>query len=366
MRILMVDRAGAQSIWSLLDAIAAGAMAAGHEVHSCRWDDGRAPNEMPGLAGVQDHPIRVPRAHWPGQVLHQHARFAPAFARLLDRLRPDLVHTNFIVPGGIARWQARRAGARVISTCHEVRGGMSPHLRALGRLTQGAADHIVHVSHHVAASYGAAEAPLWPGTGVPARHLVIRNGLDLAALGQVRPWPRPGARRVLVVAGRMVAAKGQRIALEGFARAAPRLPDLDLELIGDGPDHAALAARAAALGLADRVVFAGWRPRSEVLARMASAAAVLVPSLHEGFGLALAEAMALGRPAIAADIPALRETAGLGQGVRLVPPGRPDALAEALAAPFGLTGLHAGACDISAMVARYLALYAACGARIDR
>ena len=357
MRILMVDRAGAQSIWSLLDAIRAEAEAAGHEVHTCRWDDGRSGREDRPIAGPHDPRIAVPPASWPGQVVLQHARFAPAFARLLRLLAPDVVHTNFIVPGGLARWQAARAGAQVISTCHEVFDGLSPHLRLLARATEGGVDHLVHVSRHVATSYGAADAPIWTGNATPPRDLVIRNGLDLAGLRNLRPWPRAADQRVLVVAGRMVPAKGQMTALDAFAAVAADWPDLQLDLIGDGPDRAALEARAAALGLSGRVDFPGWCSRDETMARIAGADALLVPSLHEGFGLALAEAMALGVPAIASDIPALRETAGLGQGVRLVPAADPDALAKAIAAPARPTRLAAGAGDIATMARRYLTLY---------
>lgn len=357
MRILMVDRAGAQSIWSLLSAIRTTAETAGHEVHTCRWDDGRGGREDQLVAGPHDNRIVVPPARWPGQVLAQHARFAPAFARLLRDLRPDVVHTNFIVPGGLARWQASRSGARVISTCHEVYDGLSPHLRLTSRITGKTADHIVHVSRHVAASYGAPDASVWRGDSEPPRHLVIRNGLDLTGLRNLHPWPRPAGRRVLVVAGRIVPAKGQITALTAFASLASRLPDLHLELIGDGPDRSALVARAASLGIAPRVSFLGWRPRQETLARIAGAAMLLVPSQHEGFGLTLAEAMALGVPAIASDIPALRETAGLGQGVQLVRAGDPAALAAAISAHPPATRLNPDAGDIATMAQSYLSLY---------
>ena len=72
----------------------------------------------------------------------------------------------------------------------------------------------------------------------------------------------------------------------------------------------------------------GRVPDSELRALYASATVFAFPSLHEGFGLPVLEAMVAGVPVVASDIPAIREVAG--DAAVLVPPGDADAWAEAL------------------------------------
>jgi glycosyltransferase involved in cell wall biosynthesis len=73
----------------------------------------------------------------------------------------------------------------------------------------------------------------------------------------------------------------------------------------------------------------GYLPEPDLARVVAGAAAVVVPSWYEGFGLPALEALACGTPVVAADLPALREV--LGDQAELAPPGDPAALAAALA-----------------------------------
>ena len=360
MRILMLDRAGAQSIWSVMSAIADLAEAEGHEVHRCRWDEGGVlEDRLP--PGPRDHVISVPHRRRPLDVIGQHRAFCAPFTALLDAVRPDVLQANFIVPGGFAMylariWRRRRGiSCRIVLTRHELYGSMSPHLRLWAQLSAGCADHLIHVSDQVAQSYGLKTSSRWLGQGEPPRALVIHNGLDRAWIDAITPYPRPDSARVFVLAGRLVPVKGQRLALRALAAS----PDIAvrLEIIGDGPERPALMAMAKDLGLERRVDFIGWRPRIETLARMRSARAVLVPSTQEGFGLSLAEAMALGSPVLASDIAVFREVAAEGRGVRLLPPCDVALWAQAMAEVQGRAVLPAGALDQNVMAQRYLALY---------
>jgi glycosyltransferase involved in cell wall biosynthesis len=72
----------------------------------------------------------------------------------------------------------------------------------------------------------------------------------------------------------------------------------------------------------------GYLPQPDLARVVAGAAAVVVPSWYEGFGLPALEALACGTPVVASDLPALREV--LGDEAELVPPGDPAALAGAL------------------------------------
>jgi glycosyltransferase involved in cell wall biosynthesis len=80
--------------------------------------------------------------------------------------------------------------------------------------------------------------------------------------------------------------------------------------------------------LAPHVRLAGLVPDGELATLYAGAACFVLPSLHEGFGLTLAEAMAAGTPAVASDIPALREVGG--EAVRYADPHDPASFAAAI------------------------------------
>jgi glycosyltransferase involved in cell wall biosynthesis len=123
--------------------------------------------------------------------------------------------------------------------------------------------------------------------------------------------------------------KGLDVAIAALAE--PAAPQLPLAVVGPaGWGRDAPAALAAGHRLpADRVRLLGRLADPDLAAVLAGAAAVLVPSRAEGFGLPALEAMALGAPVVASDVPALAEVTG-GAAV-LVPPGDPAALAAAAA-----------------------------------
>ncbi|MBI1962447.1 MAG: glycosyltransferase, partial [Candidatus Rokubacteria bacterium] len=101
-----------------------------------------------------------------------------------------------------------------------------------------------------------------------------------------------------------------------------------LLLIGDGPERAALEARAAALGVAGRLHVTG--ATTDVTGCLAAADVVAAPSRTEGMGRALVEAMALGLPVVGAAVGGIPAVIVDGECGRLVPPEDPAALARAL------------------------------------
>ena len=132
----------------------------------------------------------------------------------------------------------------------------------------------------------------FPVTGVSERDVAPAEAL-------VR---RSDIFRVLT-SGRLVRYKRFDFALIAFARFLNRRPfrRAVFEIIGDGPEGPALKALVGKLGIQDNVVFTSWLPRQEVLARMAGCDVFLFPSLREGGGIVVIEAMACGKPVIALD-----------------------------------------------------------------
>jgi glycosyltransferase involved in cell wall biosynthesis/thiamine kinase-like enzyme len=107
-----------------------------------------------------------------------------------------------------------------------------------------------------------------------------------------------GATRTadVLFVGRLVAWKGPMLALRAFRYVQNR--EARLVFCGEGYERARMERAAHRWGIADRVTFAGFLPRDVLLSRLATAGALLHPALHEEAGLCVAEALALGTPAV--------------------------------------------------------------------
>jgi glycosyltransferase involved in cell wall biosynthesis len=108
---------------------------------------------------------------------------------------------------------------------------------------------------------------------------------------------------------------------------------VEVELVGDGPQRAALSALAARLGIADRVEARGWLPFDQVQAAMARAAMLVHPSIGLGDAVptVIKEALALGTPVVASKVAGIPELLDGGACGVLVPPRDAERLADAMA-----------------------------------
>ena len=103
-----------------------------------------------------------------------------------------------------------------------------------------------------------------------------------------------------------------------------------LAIVGQGPLEAGLRSLASELGIADRVVWAGFRTDIPVVMRALDV--FTLSSIYEGFGLVLLEAMEASRPIVASDVSAIPEIVVDGETGRLVPPREPQPLAQGMSA----------------------------------
>ena len=129
--------------------------------------------------------------------------------------------------------------------------------------------------------------------------------------------------------GRLVAQKGCDLLIAAYARLAAGGLPARLTIVGDGPDRSELERRVEDMRLGGSVEFLGFQPDGAAL--MAEMDIVAVPSRFEPFGIVAVEAMAQGRPVVAAAVGGLTETVVDGTTGRLVPAGDPARLADALA-----------------------------------
>jgi glycosyltransferase involved in cell wall biosynthesis len=147
----------------------------------------------------------------------------------------------------------------------------------------------------------------------------FRPGLDA---GSLRGDLRLEGKRILTFTGRLVPHKGVDVILQALAR----LPDdVVLVVVGAGPVLHSLVGLARRLGVGDRVRFCARVSDDDLPRYLALGDVFVFPSQSrlEGFGLAVAEAMAVGLPVVIADMPGVRE---------VIEPGREGLLAEPLLA----------------------------------
>jgi glycosyltransferase involved in cell wall biosynthesis len=195
------------------------------------------------------------------------------------------------------------------------------------------------------------------------RVVVIRPGVDAARFtGELAPERRAALRRELQLEGRgplllMVArlapGKGHEHLPAVLGRVRQRWPEAVALLAGDGPLRAAIERRCTEAGLAAHCRFLGTR--SDVPDLLALADVALAPSVGEGFGLGVLEAMAAATPVAAFELEVLREFFTPGEHGALVPQGDAEAFAAAVASLLADPARRAamGAAARAAVLARH-------------
>jgi glycosyltransferase involved in cell wall biosynthesis len=255
--------------------------------------------------------------------------------RFLNREKIAILHCHLFAASLLGAGVGRMAGVgAVLETCHgpevwRMRNAMRTRFwvdRQIGRLV----DKYIAVSH-------AAARHLIGNKSVPKSKItVIHNGRDLDRFAPTDMHRRTATRAALrlgdvpaiLAVARLDEQKGHRYLLDALATLAPRRPKLVTLLAGEGPLEHSLRAQCAALGLADRVRFLGYR--RDVPELLEAADLVLLPSLYEGLPLVAIEALAAGRPMVATEVDGTPEVVIHERTGLLVPPANPVALAAAI------------------------------------
>jgi glycosyltransferase involved in cell wall biosynthesis len=257
------------------------------------------------------------------------ARF---LAELVRRHRPDCLIASFgavnvtTLIGLLYRVPERVAWYRTswLAIQHDspVPPGRRRMQRARKRLVYRAATHVVANSY-------ASRDDLMRVFRVPAEKIRVLHNVAPDPLPGLGAIPPRHERRVVCV-GRMDPSKGHDVLLRAVAVASREIPDLELELVGDGPWRARYERAAAELGIAGRARFAGGVAYPEVPGRLAVAAVSVVPSRAEAFGNVNVETMGVATPLVASNVGGIAEIVTDGVDGFLVPPGDHGALAGRL------------------------------------
>jgi len=169
------------------------------------------------------------------------------------------------------------------------------------------------------------------------RFCVIHSGIDFSPFAGVTRGDRLAVRHslgidpdgvVIGTVGRLTAIKGQGDLLTGFAAVRTRVANAWLLLVGDGEERGALESQARGLGVAEYVAFAGWR--EDIPSLLGAMDVFAFPSMNEGMGKALVEAMYVGLPCVATDVGGIPELIRHEQEGLLVAPAAPHDLTEGM------------------------------------
>lgn len=331
-------------------------LAARHDVHLVGWQwwDGPATIER---AGMHLHGLGpAPQLYGADgkRTVREAVQFSARLLPFLLRHRFDVVDCSAtpyvpLYPAAAAR---RLRGGRLVVTWHEFWGShwaaYLPHRRWVARMARAleshgrrAGDRVVAVSDFTSRAMGIVGDP---------RSTVIPNGVGVESLASAVPMP-DGADVVSV--GRLIDEKRVEVLLEAIAVLRARGAAPRTAVIGDGPERPALEARARDLELADIVRFHGRVSEADVARHLRAARILALPSIREGYGMAVAEAQAAGAVPIVARGPFSAAPDLVRDGVDgLVVEPTAAAFADAIDGLLGnagrLAGMAAAARDIGA------------------
>jgi len=262
-------------------------------------------------------------------------------SRIVDRLRPRVVHTHMAKAGALGRLAAHRA--RVPAVVHTFHGHVleSYFSRPMNAVLVRAERHLAdRTDALIGVSIAVRDDLLRLGIGEEKQWRVIDYGLDLEPLlaGDVEPADARESLGLLAgvpivgIVGRLVPIKNHRLFFEAARAVLEEHPDTMFVVAGDGELRATLEADAGRT-LGDRVRFTGWVRSLPKL--YAALDLVVLTSLNEGTPFSLIEAAAAGRPVVATDVGGVADAVADGETGFLVPSGDPRALAAAISRLLG-------------------------------
>lgn len=300
----------------------------GVRVHRFRY----APARWEDLTHDETAPDRIRHRPWYLTLVPGYTLAGAAAARRLVRSGGfDVVHVHWPIPHAVLGLAAKRAvGIPLISTFHGVE--LTWTARQMPFLTPFLR-HVIRVSDAVTANSTYTAGMI---RRVHDREVVrIPFGATVAGPRGPIAAKTADAPFELLFAGRLVERKGVHYLLDALARIDAARPVM-LRIVGDGPMRQELEARAARLGLGERVRFDGFIPRAELERRFAECDAFVLPAVidskgdTEGLGVVLVEALSHGKPAIASAAGGIVDLVRHGETGLLVPPADAGALATAI------------------------------------
>jgi len=257
--------------------------------------------------------------------------------QLMVREKPTIVHTHSSKAGLLGRWAAKLAHVPIIIHTphgHVFFGHFGPLASklflVLERITSHITDRIIALTgaekndyiefsvskpHKIITIHSGVEIERYTNAEVNVREKKIALGLNPESL-------------TVGLVGWLLPIKGPMHLLKAMAQVWKSIPEPELVFVGKGELEDALRKQALEMGVADKVVFLGWR--GDVPEIMQILDILVLPSLNEGMGRVLVEAMAAGKPVVASRVGGIQDLIKDGENGLLVEPGDVNGLSRAI------------------------------------
>jgi glycosyltransferase involved in cell wall biosynthesis len=260
-----------------------------------------------------------------------------AILRHLRRLRPDIIHTHTSkagLLGRLAAWLVRIPVVVHTPHGHVFYGHFGPLLSHVFLLVERVLSRITN--HLVALTPGEGEDYMDLEVMPPHKISVIPSGIDLSRfatarvdrLSKRRELGLPPAALAVGFVGWLLPIKGLSFLVRAMPGILVRHPESFLVVVGKGDEEVKLRSLAESLGLNGRVLFLGWRPDVDEI--LPCLDLLVLPSLNEGMGRVLVEAMAAGVAIVASRTGGVPDLVWDGQNGLLVSPADSRALERAI------------------------------------
>ncbi len=264
----------------------------------------------------------------------------PRLISAVRRLKIDVIHTHGHFPGISGRIAGKLTGKKIISTYHLALNEDEHPLstKIITKTTLPLAHYINLTSKGVEKSFYGHSAVFQKNFINKKKHFTIYYGIDVDAIDKaVSGINKDDVRRslsiseddiFLLTAGRLTEQKGHCYLIDAIKKVLVKQPKVKLIIFGEGELRQKLEKLIIQSKLTDYIRI--LPPVKEIFKIMAASDIFVFPSLWESFGLALAEAMAIGKPAIATNVTGVNEIINHGENGILVKNRNADVLSDAI------------------------------------
>ncbi len=234
----------------------------------------------------------------------------PYLLKTIYLKKPDIIHIHFGTFQGFLGIIIKLFGKKLIFTCHGFSGWKIAKYRIsryIARYLLTLADKIICVSPAIIKDL--------KNIGIYSKKLVyIPNGVNIKEFEKIKKR-KIKIKKNIVFFGRLQKQKGVFYLIKAFREILNKYKDFKLIIIGDGPERKNLEKLATNM---KRIIFTGYIKRENLLRYLTSAYMIVLPSVYEGFPLAVLEAMASGRPVITTNLRSIEEV--ISKGIVMVRP----------------------------------------------